>query len=83
VPSSAAKRARTPAHGAANTCCVGAGKKSGKFGGPVFLLNVVVEAKQVLWAIPARLYGYLQSKDALAAMVEDLIRHIGGEAFSW
>lgn len=29
------------------------------------------------------LYGYLQSKDALAAMVEDLIRHIGGEIPRW
>lgn len=29
------------------------------------------------------LYGYLQSKDALAAMIEDLIRHIGQEIPSW
>lgn len=29
------------------------------------------------------LYGYLQSKDALAAMVEDLIRHIGQSIPSW
>ncbi|ART57363.1 hypothetical protein CBP36_20880 (plasmid) [Acidovorax carolinensis] len=29
------------------------------------------------------LYGYLQSKDALAAMVEDLIRHIGSEIPRW
>lgn len=29
------------------------------------------------------LYGYLQSKDALAAMVEDLIRHIGQEIPTW
>lgn len=29
------------------------------------------------------LYGYLQSKDALAAMIEDLIRHIGQSIPSW
>lgn len=29
------------------------------------------------------LYGYLQSKDALAAMIEDLIRHIGHEIPTW
>jgi AcrR family transcriptional regulator len=29
------------------------------------------------------LYGYLQSKDALAAMIEDLIRHIGQAIPSW
>lgn len=29
------------------------------------------------------LYGYLQSKDALAAMIEDLIRHIGHTIPSW
>lgn len=29
------------------------------------------------------LYGYLQSKDALAAMIEDLIRHIGREIPNW
>ena len=29
------------------------------------------------------LYGYLQSKDALAAMIEDLIRHIAQEIPSW
>lgn len=29
------------------------------------------------------LYGYLQSKDALAAMIEDLIRHIGQEIPNW
>jgi len=29
------------------------------------------------------LYGYLQSKDALAAMIEDVIRHIGHEIPNW